>query len=64
VKVEILKKIESFDYMNSFNYAYLLEQLGYKDLSNYVVDRSIQNLLLYLVNGENQKSILWAKFLA
>lgn len=50
--------------MNSFNYAYLLEQLDYKDLSNFVVDRSIQNLLLYLVNGENQKSTLWAKFLA
>lgn len=50
--------------MNNYNYAYMLEELNYTKLSNYVVDRTIQNVLLYLASGENQKTILWAKFLA
>lgn len=50
--------------MNSYNYAYLLEELKYKELTGFVVERTVQNLLLYLAGGENQRTILWAKFLA
>lgn len=50
--------------MNSYNYAYLLQELQFNELSNYVVDRTIQNLSLCLASGENQRTILWAKFLA
>lgn len=64
LKVAFLRKIQKFDFMNNYNYAYLLEELKYNKLSDFVVERTIQNLLLYISNGENQKTILWAKFLA
>lgn len=50
--------------MNSYNYAYLLDEIKYNKLSNFVVERTIQNTLLYLINGQNQKTILWSKFFA
>ena len=64
LKVQFLKTIEKFDFLNSYNYAFLLEDLQYDQLSNFVVDRTIQNLTLCLVSRENQKTILWGKFFA
>jgi hypothetical protein len=37
--------------MNNYNYAYLLEELKHNKLSNFIVERTVQNLLLYLSNG-------------
>lgn len=50
--------------MNNYNYAYLLEELKHTKLSNFIVERTIQNFLLYLANGQNQKTIQWSKFFA
>lgn len=64
IKVAFLKNIENCDFMGSYHYAYLLGELNSQKFSNFIVDRTVQNLILYLVRGENQKTILWSKFLA
>lgn len=64
IRKMIMKKVEEFDFINNYNYAYLLQEMQNSDLSNFVVDRSIQMLYLYLLSSENQKTILWSKFIA
>ena len=50
LKVEFLKTIERYDFLNSYNYAFLLDDLRYEELSNFIVDRTIQNITLCLVS--------------
>lgn len=37
--------------MSNYNYAYLLEELKHTKLSNFIVERTIQNFMLYLAKG-------------
>ena len=40
----LLKSIESYDFLGNYHYAYLLDELNYPELSNYITDKTIANL--------------------
>ncbi len=51
IKVAFLKNIENCDFMGSYHYGYLLGELNCQRFSNFIVERTIQNLILYLARG-------------
>ena len=64
VKKSILKAIENYDFLGNYNYAYLLSELNYPKISNYITDMTIERLNKCLVDFENQKMMIWARFFA
>jgi hypothetical protein len=50
LQVAFMKAIENFDFINSYNYAFLLDELRHEKLSNYVVECTVQSLKMCLEN--------------
>jgi hypothetical protein len=59
-----MERIENYDFLGSYNYAFMLYEMNIPELSDYVTERTVLKLNESIKNFDNQAGQLWAKFLS
>lgn len=62
VKRSLLEQIEKYDYLGTYNYAYMLNKLDLQDISDGIACRTVERLEQHLRSCNPQNSLLLSRF--